>query len=58
MARWAHVYAENLLVVSFTLKNLWKDTANPLSHHAIASLNCLSSTQALAPEDKNVKNGH
>lgn len=28
-----------------------KDTANPLSHHVIASSNWLSWTQALAPND-------
>lgn len=31
---------------------LSKDTASPLSHHVMASSNCFSSTQALAPDGK------
>lgn len=38
-----------------TLKNLSQDTVNPLSHHVMASSNRFSSTQARAPDDKNVK---
>lgn len=34
---------------------LSEDTANPLSHHVIASSNCFSWTHALAPEDNSVK---
>ena len=33
-----------------------KDTAIPLSHQVIASLNIFSSKQALAPDDNNAKN--
>lgn len=37
------------------LKITWKDTANPLSHQVIASLNLFSLTQAMAPVGNNTK---
>ena len=41
-----------LFKYQFYRSHVLKDTANPLSHHVMASSNCFSSTQALAPNDK------
>ena len=38
------------------ISKLFKDTANPLSHHVMASPNMFNRTQALAPTQK--KNKH
>ena len=48
--------ASTILAFVLGSKNrLSKDTPNPLSHHVMASSNSFSSTQALAPTDRNVK---
>ena len=48
------LWLQSLFIYTYLIF-LKKDTANPVSHHVMASLNCFNSTQALAPSDKRIK---